>query len=214
MRNNILLVVFICACLLGSVYLCTKPPKTAYVLPFFQYNIESKVIEKYNAPLANFHQVGYFSFVNQVGDTINTTLLDSNIYVADYFFVSCPGICKAMGTQMKRLYNEFETIPNVKLISLTSKPEEDSLPVLRAYAQRMGVKNHQKWSFLLGSKSALFDLASNQFFIVDQTNESDFVHTERFVLVDKNRYIRGYYDGTNKSEIDKLITDIKLLRTE
>lgn len=214
MRNNIIIIFLLSIGLLGSVYLCTRPQKLPYLLPFFQYNSESKVIEKFNAPLANFHQVGYFSFINQLGDTINSSMLDSNIYVADYFFVTCPGICKAMGVQMQRVYREFKDVPQVKLVSLTSKPEEDSLPVLKAYADRMGVDNHQKWLFLLGTRRSLYDLAKNQFFIVDETSESDFVHTERFVLIDKARYIRGYYDGTDSKQVDQLIKDIKLLQQE
>jgi len=136
----------------------------------------------------------------------------NTVFVADYFFVQCPGIWKQMSSELQRVYSKFDQQPDFKIVSHTSKPEEDSVEALMDYAKMYGVKDPSKWVFLTGNKKELYQVARNQYFIVDEEGdggEDDFIHTERFVLVDKQGYLRGYYDGTDSIEVDRLMIDIQ-----
>jgi len=167
------------------------------------------------------HIIADFSFINQYGDTITQDNLNSDIYVVNYFFTTCASICPIMNDQMKRVQNEFRSDDWLKLLSHTVWPEGDSISRLYNYAV-----NYEaiptKWWFLTGSKSDLYTMARKSYLIVpdendpkyDHGNESDFIHTENFVLVDPNKKIRGMYDGTNADEISDLIKDIYDLKRE
>ncbi|MFQ3575084.1 MAG: SCO family protein [Cytophagales bacterium] len=210
MIKNILAFTGISALLLGMVYLGTSLNKKE-TLPFFKFDEEKMVIQKYASPLKDFHKVGYWSFTNQRGNVFNPDSLEGKIYVADYFFIACPGICKDMGIQMKRLYDDFKHQNDLIFISHTSKPDEDSIENLKEYADSKGVKDN-RWIFLTGEKKELFRVARDNYFIINFDDpEDDFVHTEKFVLVDQNKYIRGYYDGTDSSSVNQLKRDINLL---
>lgn len=163
------------------------------------------------------HKVGDFKLVNQLGDTISQKNLEGKIYVADFFFVNCPGICVKMAKQMQRVYKAYENIADVKIVSYTVNPEADSVAVLLDYAQKLSVKNHALWSFLTGDKAAIYKLAREQYYATATQGDGgpdDFVHTERFILVDKNKHIRGLYDGTNENEVNQLMFDIDKLLQE
>jgi len=189
-------------------------PLKIKLLPYYiHHSADNKMLE--TSELGS--KISSFNFTDQREDTYTDKEVKGCIYVADYFFVTCPGICKEMGSQLQRVYAAFEKEKNVKILSHTSKPDEDKPDVLMAYAQKMGVKDHDKWVFLTGDKKSLYDVAHNQYHIVDELgngDEDDFIHSERFVLIDKDSYIRGYYDGTDSASVDKLMQDIRFLLQE
>jgi protein SCO1/2 len=163
------------------------------------------------------HFVGDFSFTDQNGMTVNQSVTEGKIYVADYFFTTCGGICPAMTKQMERVQAAFVDNPDVVILSHTVWPERDSVPVMKAYAEEHGAVDG-KWFFLTGEKDDLYSLARKSYFVLKPAavkgkgdGESDFIHTNQFVLVDKNRRIRGYYKGTEFAEVSRLIKDMEYL---
>ncbi len=184
-------------------------------LPYFTVNMYSEEFVSSETPPAE--KIKDFNFINQKGEKVNQKSLGDCIYVADYIFTTCPGICKIMTNEMGRVYRTYKDEPRFKILSHTSKPEEDSIPVLLTYSLSKGADNPDKWLFLTGDKKELQQMAYKEYGIInpeDLQEEGSFVHTEMFVLVDKNKYIRGYYDGTDSLEVDKLIIDIKSLLNE
>ncbi|HEU4718992.1 MAG TPA: SCO family protein [Bacteroidia bacterium] len=159
------------------------------------------------------HKVLDFSLTDQTGKTITRADFTKSITVVDFFFTTCQGICPRMNTQMQRVYQAYKGNPEVKFISHTVNPENDSVPVLAAYAQRFHADADQ-WHFVTGDKPQLYNLARKSYLISDTEGDGgkeDFVHSQMFSLVDKEGYIRGIYDGTDPEEVDRLITDIKVL---
>ncbi len=163
-----------------------------------------------------YHSISNFSLVNQNGDSITHTVVDSSIYVADFFFTTCPSICPTMTKQMARVNERFAELPDLKLISFTVNPEGDSVPVLATYA-----KEHKattpKWTFATGDKKEIYRIARNDYMVNALQGDGgpdDFIHSELLVLVDKEKHIRGYYDGTNTKAVDTLIDAIKALRMQ
>lgn len=162
------------------------------------------------------HRIADFKLVNQNGDTVTLKNLDGKIYVADFFFTTCPTICPKMSDQMHRVYEKYLNNPNVVIVSHTVMPEVDSVPVLKAYADKYHA-NAEKWIFLTGPKEEIYQLARKSYFAVITEGDggvSDFIHTENFILVDKQKRIRGFYDGTSKEDVDRLIKEIVYLLKE
>lgn len=167
------------------------------------------------------HSIADFSFVNQYSDTITQIDMEGNIYVANYFFTTCGSICPIMNDQMKRVQTEFAKDKWLKLLSHTVWPEGDSIQKLYDYSLRYEAIP-TKWWFVTGTKKSLYTMARKSYLIVpdendpnyEHGNESDFIHTENFVLVDPDKKIRGMYDGTNPDEISDLIKDIYDLKRE
>ena len=167
------------------------------------------------------HKISDFSFLNQYGDTITQRNLVGKISVVNYFFTTCGSICPIMNDQMKRVQEEFKSDHWLMLLSHTVWPEGDSVQRLYDYALSYEAIP-TKWWFLTGTKTDLYTMARKSYLIVpdendpnyDHGNESDFIHTENFVLVDPDRNIRGMYDGTNADEISELIKDIYDLKRE
>jgi protein SCO1/2 len=162
------------------------------------------------------HRIQSFSLINQVGDTIDEHVFDDKIYVADFFFTRCMGICPKMSKQMDRAAEELKAEEDVKFISHSVTPVSDSVPVLAEYAELYGADPEQ-WMLVTGDKKEIYRLARNFYFAVttEGTGDStDFIHTENFVLIDKQKRIRGFYDGTSTKEVDQLIKDIRKLQKE
>ncbi|MFN7014533.1 MAG: SCO family protein, partial [Bacteroidia bacterium] len=161
-------------------------------------------------------RIADFKLLKQNGDTVSLKNLDGKIYVADFFFTTCPTICPKMSDQMYRVYQKYLDNPNVVIVSHTVMPEVDSVPVLKAYADKYHAKS-EKWIFLTGSKEEIYKLARKSYFAVITEGDggiSDFIHTENFILVDKQKRIRGFYDGTSKEDVDRLIKEIGYLLKE
>jgi protein SCO1/2 len=164
----------------------------------------------------NYHTVPDFRFTNQFGDFITNRNVADHIYVCEYFFTTCKSICPIMNGNMEKVYHTFLGQDDFLILSHTVDPETDSLPALRAYAAMHGVKNKQ-WLFLTGAKKDLYSLARKGYLLSADDGDGsaeDFVHTQNFALVDWEGHIRGYYDGTDTMEVNRMIIDIKLLSQE
>lgn len=189
-------------------------------LPFYTAADFSPVWLSESDPRNNsLHRINDFSFVNQEGKTISKTDMKNKIYVADFFFTTCPGICPVMNKNMKKVYDKFLNEDDVRILSFTVNPKTDNVAALKEYSEKLGVNdNNGKWNFLTGSKQDLYTTARKSFFADDDTGlpvgESDFIHTEKFILVDNENRIRGVYNGTSDEEIAKLEEDINILKKE
>lgn len=163
-----------------------------------------------------YHTVGEFKLINQFKDTVSNKTTENKIYVADFFFATCQSICPQMSTQLVRVQNEFKSDNDFIIISHSVNPKHDTSEVLNVYAAKYGaIKN--KWHFLTGSKQVIYDLARYDYLVnalEDDGTPEGFLHSELFLLIDKSKRIRGMYDGTDSVQVNKLIEDIKLLKTE
>jgi protein SCO1 len=162
-----------------------------------------------------YHAIPDFKFVNQDGDTISQADFKNKIYIADFFFTSCPTICPVMKTQMLRIYEKFKDSSELGILSHTIDPRHDSVAVLKAYKEKLGVNTNQ-WQFVTGEQEKIYEIAQKSYMVSamedkEAVDEGGFVHSGAFVLVDKNRNIRGVYDGTKEKEVNRLIKDIELL---
>jgi protein SCO1/2 len=163
--------------------------------------------------IAREHKIAHFSFVNQNGKTITQKDYEGKIYVADFFFTTCGTICPIMTTNMIDIQKAFLNNPKVMLLSHTVTPEIDSVSVLKKYAIEKGVVD-SKWNLVTGDKKEIYSMARKSYLAVKLGKPSelyDMVHTENFVLVDAQKRVRGFYDGTKKEDINKLIDDINWL---
>ena len=153
-----------------------------------------------------------FSFVNQDGKVVTDRDMEGKVYVAEYFFTTCPGICPTMNNNMRKVYERFKDEKDFFILSHTSDPQRDSAQQLKKYADSMGV-NTEKWIFLTGRKDSLYNTARTSYTIDDPANnlrniEDDFLHTQFWALVDRNGDVKRIYDGLKDEEIDELINDI------
>lgn len=165
-----------------------------------------------------YHSVAPFSFINQDGKIITEKDYEGKIYVADYFFTTCQSICPKMATELQRVQDKFAyTKGLVQILSHTVNPENDSVPVLKAYSNMVHADNTM-WNFVTGNKKELYDMARNSYFLnaleSGDGGPDDFIHSELFVLIDKEKHIRGIYDGTNIKAVNDLLDDIKVLIAE
>ncbi|GAB3698066.1 SCO family protein [Spirosoma flavus] len=163
-----------------------------------------------------YHSIPDFKFVSQYGDTVTAKTVTGKIYVADFFFTTCPTICPKMKVQLKRVYEKFKGNPNVMLLSHTIDPAHDSVSVLNQFAKDLGVTDHQ-WLFVTGDREKIYDIGQGSYMVTAQEDSSapgGVVHSGAFILVDKERHIRGIYDGTTEAGVDKLINDMNRLLAE
>jgi protein SCO1/2 len=162
------------------------------------------------------HTVANFELTNQNGEVVTHKDYQDKIYVADFFFTRCQTICIAMAYNMSELQDVYKEDTDIMFLSHSVTPVIDSVSVLKEYADRKGVIDG-KWNVTTGSKKHIYELARKSYFaVLDEGNgdENDFIHTEQFILVDKEKRIRGYYDGTEKEDMIKLKSDIVLLKEE
>jgi len=162
------------------------------------------------------HIIADFKLINQNGDTITNNDYEGKIYITDFFFTRCQNICIAMAYNMSELQEYYKNDDDILFLSHSVTPVIDSISVLKEYANNKGVIDG-KWNVTTGIKKHIYELARKSYFaVLDEGNgdENDFIHTEQFILVDKERRIRGYYDGTDKNEMKKLKEDVVLLKEE
>ncbi|UKN00566.1 SCO family protein [Paracrocinitomix mangrovi] len=184
-------------------------------------DVNPKLVDPEIQDVTKDHTISDFSFQNQLGDTITKADVVGKIFVTDFFFTTCAGICPKMTTQLKRVQAEFKNDPNFLILSHTVNPSIDTVETMRAYAERFDA-DPEKWWFLTGSKHDLYIMARKSYLVVpdeadpdfDHGGESDFLHTENFALIDPDGRIRGMYDGTNPEEVDELIRDVYDLKKE
>ncbi|MBF4517046.1 SCO family protein [Flavobacterium sp. ANB] len=195
-------------------YSALKPQKT---LPIYNpADVNPELVDSTVQYKSKYHTIADFSFVNQNGDTITQKNYEGKIYVADFFFTTCGSICPKMSTNLSEVQKAVLNNPKVMLLSHTVFPEVDSVSVLKAYAVKYGVVD-SKWNLVTGDKKEIYKMARKSYLAVKQGRPDqlyDMVHTENFVLVDQKRRVRGFYDGTNKEEIKRLLEDIDFLSKE
>jgi protein SCO1/2 len=157
-----------------------------------------------------------FSLIDQDSNNINQATTAGKIYVADFFFTSCPSICPPMKRQMLRIYDKYQNNNEVVLLSYSIDPKRDTVQKLRKYADKLGITNTEKWHFLTGNKDSIYSLAES--YLVSAAEDPDapggHIHDGNFILIDKHKRIRGYYDGTNAESVDKLLKDMDTLLKE
>ena len=171
-----------------------------------------------NSPeLQDFHQIPDFNLLNQDGVVTTAATFENKIYVTDFFFTACPGICPKMTKNMGILHDKFLKDDEVMLLSHSVTPDRDSISVLKEYADERAIDSN-KWHLVTGDRAEIYTLGRQQYFIEEdmglESSMDEFLHTENFVLVDQNRHIRGIYNGLNLTSIDQLIADIKTLKKE
>ena len=175
--------------------------------------VSSDLVDDDLKHVKKYHKISDFNLVNQNGQETTQNNYDKKIYVADFFFTTCPNICPIMTGNMLFLQNELSD-QDVMFASFSVTPEIDSVEVLKKYAMDKGV-NDKKWNLMTGDKKQIYNLARKSFLVVKnnpQMDSHDMIHTENFVLVDKEKRIRGFYDGTKMEEMNKIISDIKILQ--
>ena len=164
-----------------------------------------------------FHKIPDFKLVDQSGDTITQKTFENKIYITDFFFTTCPGICLKMTDNMLKIQEEFKSDSEILLLSHSVTPSIDSVSVLKDYAKDHGVID-SKWHLVTGDRNEIYDLGRNQYFVENDLgipkDINDFLHTENFLLVDKNKHIRGIYNGLNRASVAQLVSDIKTLKRE
>lgn len=204
-----------------TAYYINKSAQDQKKLPVIQpRDVNSEMVDPELVNQGIGHRINEFSFTNQNGETITLDDVKGKIFVAEYFFTTCQTICPIMTEEMMRVQKRFKGNDEIKILSFTVDPEVDDVEIMSAYAKKHNAVDGQ-WHFLTGDKKDLYRLARNSFFVLkpaEATNlgdaGSDFIHTNNFVLVDKELRIRGYYDGTSSEEIDILMEDIELLINE
>lgn len=206
------LYITILAFILVVITACNQSSKKQ--LPIYNpTDFNPALVDKSQQSISEYHTVADFNLINQNGETITQENYKDKIYVTDFFFTSCTTICPIMTDNIRKLQEEFLTENDIMFLSLSVTPEIDSIPVLRAYADDKGVID-SKWNVTTGNKKHIYELARKSYFAVVEQGDGglqDFIHTPNFVLVDKKKQIRGVYDGTNDEEIQRLISDIKIL---
>ena len=208
------IVIVLSTIILSLFYSALKPKKT---LPIYNPSmVNPELVDSTVQYISKYHSIANFSFTNQNGKTITQKEYEGKIYVADFFFTTCGSICPKMTTNLVEVQKAFINNPKVMLLSHTVFPEIDSVSVLKKYAIKNGVID-SKWNLVTGDKKQIYAMARKSYLAVKLGKPEelyDMVHTENFVLVDSKRRVRGFYDGTKKEDIERLIEDINFLCTQ
>lgn len=191
---------------------------TAESLPFYNSKEFTPLwIEPNSAELDDFHQIPNFSFTDQDGANITEKSFENKIYVAGFFFSTCPGICPMVRSKLSKVQEIFIDDADVKILQHSIRPTTDTVDLLKSYAEQHSIESG-KWHLVTGDKETIYKLAKTSYFASDDLgniqNTNDFLHTESILLIDKNRHIRGIYNGLNSASMAYLITDIETLKME
>lgn len=186
-------------------------------LPIYQpASVSAELVDSTLQYKKKYHKIADFALLNQNGKTITQADYKNKIYVADFFFTTCQTICPIMTDHMVKIQKEILNDDDVMLLSHSVTPEIDTVAQLKRYAIKKGV-NDTKWNLVTGDKKEIYDLARKSYLAVKDAEFGgpfDMVHTENFMLIDKKRQIRGFYDGTKEDDIDRLLSDISILKQE
>jgi len=197
-----------------TIYLFYNALKPEKSLPIFNpADVNPELVDSTIQYKSKYHTIANFSFVNQNAKIITQKNYEGKIYVADFFFTTCGSICPKMTTNLVEVQKAFLNNPKVMILSHSVLPDVDDVAKLKAYALKNGV-NDVKWNLVTGDKAAIYRMARKSYLAVKQGKPDelyDMVHTENFVLVDDKKRVRGFYDGTKKEEIQRLIADINWL---
>ena len=200
--------------ILALFYGALKPKK---VLPIYQPSmVNYELVDSTLQHVKKYHKIAPFSFENQNGKTITQDDYEGKIYIADFFFTTCPTICPKMTANMGSIQEEILNDSTVMLLSYSVTPKIDSVPQLKKYAIEKGV-NDEKWNLLTGNKKEIYAMARKSYLVVKEDGDGgpyDMIHTENFILVDPKKRIRGFYDGTDTLAMRELIIDLEILKDE
>lgn len=200
------------AIIISIIYSILKPNR---VLPVYEPDmVNTELVDSTVQYIRKYHKIADFKLINQNGEEITQQNYQDKIYVADFFFTTCQTICPIMTGHMKEIQERLQDDNDVLLLSHSVTPKIDSVARLKKYAIEKGV-NDAKWNLVTGDKKQIYDLARKSYLAAKSDGDGgpyDMVHTENFILVDKKKHIRGFYDGTNPEEIDRLIEDIAILK--
>ena len=220
MNKSLLFLILFSIAGVTFTYFMIRPGKEKKLPVINPIDLEEEMVDPELLRIGYGHTIGDFSFTDQEGRTIMQKDIEGKVFVAEYFFTTCKTICPVMNVQMQRVHKKFKANDEVRILSFTVDPDNDTVEQMKRYADAHDA-DHSKWFFLTGGKDDLYSLARKSFFVLkpaEAENQgdvgSDFIHTNNFVLVDQKRRIRGYYDGTSSKEVDKLINDIDLLLQE
>lgn len=199
--------------IISIIYSILKPEK---ILPIYQpAQVSTELVDSTIQHKKKYHKIADFALTNQNGKTITQDDYKGKIYVADFFFTTCRTICPIMTKNMIEVQKAFLTDDDVMILSHSVTPEIDTVAQLKRYAKEKHV-NSSKWNLVTGDKKQIYALARKSYLAVKDDGDGgpfDMVHTENFMLIDKERQIRGFYDGTNMEEVEQLIEDIKTLKS-
>lgn len=212
MNNIKVFCIILCTLFFFSIVSCNQSSKK--VLPVYNpSDFDPVLVDRSLRDINENHKVSDFSLINQSGDIITQKVYENKIYVVDFFFTRCQTICPVMTNNMAKIQKEFINHSDVMLLSLSVTPDIDSVSVLQKYARDKGVIS-SKWNITTGEKKHIYNLARKSYFAVVEQGDGDlqdFIHTSNFILVDKEKQIRGRYDGTDDEELKRIIQDIKVL---
>ncbi|MEL4456141.1 SCO family protein [Lutimonas vermicola] len=213
-KSTFIFLFFFTLIFLPILYFLVKPKSK---LPVYNpVDVNPRLVDDAVKHISRDHRIGDFHLINQNGDSISKSDFEGKIYIADFFFTRCQTICPIMAINMSELQEYYKEDDDLKFLSHSVTPDIDSVSVLRAYADKNNAIDG-KWEITTGKKTHIYELARKSYFaVLDEGDggEQDFIHTEQFVLVDKQKQIRGFYDGTDAREIERIIKDIEVLKSE
>jgi protein SCO1 len=176
-----------------------------------EFEMEGKMVKD-----TIYHKIADFAFINQDGVTVTNADVRDKVYVADFFFTTCPTICPTMKAQMLRVFEKFKDNPNFQILSHSIDPTHDTQAVLKEYSERIGIEDASTWHFLTGDQEKIFEIGQTSYLTTameDQSEPGGFLHSGAFILIDQQGRIRGLYDGTKEEQVNRLMNDIpKLLQ--
>ena len=213
-KRDFITVGFILIFSAAAVYMFYVILKPVEVLPVYQpAEVNEKLVDSSIIHVAKYHKISDFKLTNQNGKEITQANYKDKIYVADFFFTTCQDICPVMTKNMYQLQEELKNDNQILLLSHTVIPEVDTVEQLKKYAIENNVDD-SKWNLVTGDKKQIYELARKSYLAVEDSNYSqyDMIHTENFMLIDKEKQIRGFYDGTNSEDINRLLKDIEILK--
>ena len=204
---------FVLSCIIITLFYSILSPEK--ILPIYQpAQVNYELVDSTIQHQKKYHHIADFSLINQNGDTITQEFYKDKIFVADFFFTTCQTICPIMTDHMYDIQKQTISDPEVLLLSHSVIPEVDNVAQLKRYAKKKLV-NSSKWNLVTGNKKQIYELARKSYLAVKNAGNGgpfDMIHTENFMLIDKKRQIRGFYDGTDSEEIERLLEDIKVLK--
>lgn len=213
-KSTILFIFFFSIIFVPIIYFMVKPKSE---LPVYNpVDVNPRLVDDKVKHINRGHRISDFRLTNQNGKIITQDDFENKIYIADFFFTRCQTICPIMAINMAELQAHYKNDSDIKFLSHSVTPIIDSVPVLRKYADK-NTAIDGKWEITTGDKKHIYELARKSYFaVLDEGDggEQDFIHTEQFVLVDKKKQIRGFYDGTDKAEMQRIFKDIAILKKE
>ncbi|RAJ11726.1 SCO family protein [Arenibacter echinorum] len=208
------IVLLIISAVIISLFYNALQPKE--ILPVYQpAMVNFELVDSTLQHVKKYHTIADFALTNQNGKLVTQKDYADKIYIADFFFTTCPTICPIMTKNMAGIQDKVLNDDDVMLLSHSVTPDIDSVPQLKKYALEKGVKD-SKWNLVTGNKQQIYELARKSYMAVKTDGDGgpyDMIHTENFILVDKERRIRGFYDGTDSEEIEKLLSDLEILKS-